>query len=482
MFVSPFTVMDESRPRKRPAARARALRRLSPPVPAPELNVGLVSTDDSLQQSIYAMRAYDSSSSDESIDLEYIESLRRHRFRRSTDTYHNSGDVKTDMTQNHPLDMKGWSSLPDHEYERRWVAEFRMKEPVFRELVKKYVGTSEPRNSNMRTYTAEDKLLVTLNFLAHCPTLRQMGTKWSMPHNSISAISLHPVVTALCKTFTRDANTRNIVWAKEGEAQQAVMEGFKKQFSLPGCMGAIHGSLIPQRKPTKKKANQDSQSYYGYKGGIASLLLAVCDSDMRLTYVNTGAPAGVRHAGLYGRSNLHARIHGGMLKQCRVPLKFRNGPQKDIFSNLVGDAAFPLSQHMMKVFEPPPAAGTAQARCNRRLLNARRLTEQAFGTLKGKFVFCSKNSFWNDFKFTKQAIQACCGLHNFLEERRVDAPVAHAGVDDALQPIPKAGMDPGGGCRSQRHFGAMGCRELNPRVQYLSCPVIRNHTLPTLPA
>jgi hypothetical protein len=110
--------------------------------------------------------------------------------------------------------MKGWNSLPDHEYERRWVAEFRMKEPVFRELlelVKKYVGTSEPRNSNIRTYTAEDKLLVTLNFFAHCPTLRQMATKWGMPHNSISAISLHPVVTALCKTFTRDANTRNIV-------------------------------------------------------------------------------------------------------------------------------------------------------------------------------------------------------------------------------------------------------------------------------
>jgi hypothetical protein len=52
------------------------------------------------------MLAYDSSSSDESIDLEYIESLRRHRFRRSTDTYHYSGDVKTDITQNDPLDMK----------------------------------------------------------------------------------------------------------------------------------------------------------------------------------------------------------------------------------------------------------------------------------------------------------------------------------------------------------------------------------------
>jgi hypothetical protein len=66
-----------------------------------------------------------------------------------------------------------------------------------------------------------------------------MATKRGMPHNRISAISLRPVVTALCRIFMRDANTRNIVWAKKGETQQAVMEGFKKQFSLPGCMGAI---------------------------------------------------------------------------------------------------------------------------------------------------------------------------------------------------------------------------------------------------
>jgi hypothetical protein len=34
-----------------------------------------------------------------------------------------------------------------------------MKEPVFRELlalVQPHVGTSQPKNSNMRTYTAED--------------------------------------------------------------------------------------------------------------------------------------------------------------------------------------------------------------------------------------------------------------------------------------------------------------------------------------
>jgi hypothetical protein len=36
-------------------------------------------------------------------------------------------------------------------------------------------------------------------------------------------------------------------------------------------------------------------------------------------------------------------------------------------------------------------------------------------------------------------------MYNFLEERMVDLPVDHADVDDALLPIPQAGMDLSGG-------------------------------------
>jgi hypothetical protein len=55
-------------------------------------------------------------------------------------------------------------------------------------------------------------------------------------------------------------------------------------------------------KPTTEAANQDSDSYYGYKGFIASLLLAVCDADVLFTYINAGEPACVGDAGLFGRT------------------------------------------------------------------------------------------------------------------------------------------------------------------------------------
>jgi hypothetical protein len=81
---------------------------------------------------------------------------------------------------------------------------------------------------------------------------------------------------------------------------------------------------------------------------------------MRFTSVHTGAPACVGD-GLYGQSSLQASIDSGMLMQCRVLLDFQDGTQVDIFPYLVGDAAFPLGQHMLKFFEPPPAAESADA-------------------------------------------------------------------------------------------------------------------------
>jgi hypothetical protein len=146
--------MDASGSRKRSAARRQAEQPRALPIPVPELDPGHVLSDDSFDCCIPRSLPPGISSSDVSIDLEYHEELRRTRFRRCTDTFHYSGDLKAAIQHDNLLDMKIWTPLPDQESERRWMAEFRMTEAVFRELlglVKQHVGTSLPKNSNMRT-------------------------------------------------------------------------------------------------------------------------------------------------------------------------------------------------------------------------------------------------------------------------------------------------------------------------------------------
>jgi hypothetical protein len=244
--------------------------------------------------------------------------------------------------------------------------------------------------------------------------------------------------------FLVNPPTKNIRWPRDETAQATVMQGFKDRCKVPGCLGAIDGSLIPMKKPSRQQANQDSDSYYGYKGGIASLLLAVCDINMRFTYVNAGAPACVGDAGLFSRSRLHNLIQVGLMRTVNVPLYFDEGVREDIWPYLVGDAAFPLGEHMMKAIEPPPAAHTAEAEFNTRILLARRVIERAFGRLKGRWVFCKRNVFWNEPVFTRSGIEVCCALHNFLEERAVDieGEEDNAFVDDL--PLPAAGAGQAG--------------------------------------
>lgn len=294
-----------------------------PELPArpPLLDPGHILGDDRDIDNIVNDLLEDSDESDESMDHEGLANFRRQRLRRSTDTWHYSGDVKKAIQEDHFDEVKNWSSLPGYEFKRLWMAEFRMTADVFAELLEllqPHMLATVPRNSNLRTYTVEDKLMVTINFLAHCPTLRQMAQKWGMPHNSISHICLHPTTQALRMVLLEDRDTRTILWPKEKEAQEEVMNTFLQKYRLPGCIGAIDGSLIPMRKPTKEQANQDTDSYYGYKGGIASLLLAVCDANLKFLYINAGAPACVGDAGLFSKTTLRSNIDNGALKQVRA--------------------------------------------------------------------------------------------------------------------------------------------------------------------
>lgn len=143
-----------------------------------------------------------SESSDESIDLQHVRRLRKQRLKRSCAAYPYGGDLLARIENKHEDESKNWAALPQHEVERRWLAEFRMPEDVFEELlalVQPHMQDSVPQNTKQRTYTVKEKLLVTLNFLAHCPTLRQMADKWGMPHCSISQLCIQGLHTRSTK-------------------------------------------------------------------------------------------------------------------------------------------------------------------------------------------------------------------------------------------------------------------------------------------
>jgi hypothetical protein len=137
--------------------------------------------------------------------------------------------------------------------------------------------------AGQRYYPKRVQLQVALYFLAHCPTLRTMSEKFGMPHNSISRCCIHRGVTGIVAGLVSCRHTKKIRWPRTDVALLATCDRFQTKYGLPGCMGAIDGSVIPMKKPTHEQAGGDADAYWNYKGHPATLLLAVVNADMLFT-------------------------------------------------------------------------------------------------------------------------------------------------------------------------------------------------------
>ncbi len=355
------------------------------------------------------------------LTLEDVRRIRSIRLPRSVHTWEYVGDIRDAIDGVHPVQNKNWSSYSLEMQDSLWLDEFRMHKCVFDELYTLVAPRlAEPVNINPhhRHYNKRHRLLITLNWLAHNSTSRQMRNKWATPHNTICASILRPTVRALHQVLVVDADTKVINWPSTASQLSAVVDGFKSKMGMPGCAGAIDGSLIPLKKPKKETVGGDADAFYGYKGFVSHLLLGVVDSNKLFIFVSAGAPACIGDAGLYTRSVLKDSIEAGCLDLIDIPLRVAH-QEKRIKPYLVGDAAFGLSTHLLKNYSPTPAAGTAHAMFNKKLTNCRRLVEIAFGELKGRWAICKRNVFWGDIEFLKVVTSVCCALHNFVTERGV---------------------------------------------------------------
>lgn len=361
----------------------------------------------------------DSSSDEEEWAHSDVRELMAVRLPRSVQAHCYAGDLLAAIHGTHRDETKNWDRLPANQREQYWHDEFRMCEDTFDELfnvVEMHFQARRAINGHFQAYSKRTRLMLTLNWLAHMPTSRQMQHKWGVPHNTVTACILRPVIKALYKVLVVDAETSEIVWPSTPHGIQGVVDGFRTKYGLPGCAGAIDGSLIPMKKPLKKQVGGDADAFWGYKGYICSLLLAVVDSDKLFRYVHCGAPACLGDAGLFSRSVLKRSIDNGVLEQVDVPLVV-DGQVQYIHPYLVGDAAFGLTAYMQKNFNPPPGARSQQAVYNKKVTDCRRRVEVTFGELKGRWACCRRNTFWNDIEFLSEVTSVCCALHNYLTRR-----------------------------------------------------------------
>lgn len=161
------------------------------------------------------------------------------------------------------------------------------------------------------------------------------------------------------------------------EDWRQISEGFKINWNLPNCVGAIDGNHVRIRAPY----NSGSQ-YFNYKETFSIVLFAVCDYKYCFTYVDIGGYESQSDGGI-----LKASVFGYKLNNNQLNLP-DDAPFPGIIEKkpyyFVGEEAFPLQINLMRPFGGKNLSNEERI-YNYRLSRARICIENAFGILVARF-------------------------------------------------------------------------------------------------
>uniref|UniRef100_A0A915EMS7 DDE Tnp4 domain-containing protein n=1 Tax=Ditylenchus dipsaci TaxID=166011 RepID=A0A915EMS7_9BILA len=118
---------------------------------------------------------------------------------------------------------------------------------------------------------------------------------------------------------------------------------FWEKLNSPNTIGAIDGKHILLKAPTNT-----GSLHYNYKGGFSTVLLATCDADYKCVYADVGNYGKDSDGGIFGKCSFNEALDRKVLNLPEV----KNLSVTDVFTPLfiVGDAAFPLRDNIMRPF------------------------------------------------------------------------------------------------------------------------------------
>lgn len=181
--------------------------------------------------------------------------------------------------------------------------------------------------------------------------------------------------------------------------------GFSYHCGVEHCLGAIDGRHINIKRP-----NGTGSEFYNYKNYFSIVLLAVVDFFYRFIFIDVGGYGSHSDGGILAASDFFRALKEDELE---IPETISlPGSDFELPYFFVADAAFPLSERIMKPFPGKNLPAEAQ-KYNKRISCARVKVENAFA-----FV-CQK---WRIFYTTIQLephvvdwiVKCTCLLHNIL--------------------------------------------------------------------
>ena len=161
-----------------------------------------------------------------------------------------------------------WNDIILKSFTPTWVENFRMSKQTFQYLYTS-LSTLQRHDTVMRqSISLEKRVAITLWCLAIPTEYRTIGHLFRVARSSVCEI-VHEVCAAIVQQLLKV-----YIQFPEGEELDRVVLGFKRKFSIPQCVGAIDGSLIPICCPAGNRID-----FYNRKGWYSVVLQGLVDAN-----------------------------------------------------------------------------------------------------------------------------------------------------------------------------------------------------------
>ncbi|XP_015205513.2 uncharacterized protein [Lepisosteus oculatus] len=273
------------------------------------------------------------------------------------------------------------------------ISEFQTHFQLTPTQVEGLIAELEPFYSNLmgRKWPLRNVVLASLWTLATLESYRDVADRFETSKSVICG-HLHEFCALVAEHLSG-----TLRWPA-GEAAEASVRGFAAA-GFPGTLCAVGACHIPVEKP---QGVPDPEEYFNSKHFYSINLTACCDHAGRFVHVSS------EHPGSWHNSRV--------LRVTDIGKALEGDPQSLLSGfHIVGDASYPLSEHLLTPFPDSGPLLPRMGRYNWKLHTVLKILDGSFFALKCRFRRLKSLQMHSVAK-TSAAVKTCCILYNLCLE------------------------------------------------------------------